>query len=1405
MKKTLLVFSFFIALFFAQPAKADHVMGADIQWKCIGNDTFRIIFKFYRDCRGIPKSASVSILITSDSCSSSQSFNATLQRTNLVDITPVCQGNKPCNPTNTMLPSIPYGIEEHTFEGNIYLGGARANCCWYKVFFQECCRSGPINTGYSWANFSTEMWLNRCITPCDNGPQFSNPPMAILCAGQDVCFNHGAQDIDGDSLVYKKAIPNGANYSAPWNVNSPLTHLGMGSPNAPLPAGFHLDPISGDLCFRPLQQQETVMKLRVESWRKINGVYKLIGIATRDMHIIVLANCNNKAPTLGGPFNWDACAGQQICFSMASNDQDLTDSTKVSWNRGIPAGTFTTNNGSVRLASGTFCWTPTDNDVSSLPYFFTVTVVDNKCPLNGTNTRAYSVTVYPTPKATRTYTPMGCGKIKFESVPNEAYVNPTYQWTVQGTNYNSQNAIHQFSSGGSYPVRFKITAKGCSRTYFDTIQVDTFVKVWSMNDTVICKGSPILIPTITKWGKQPYAYKWYTGNPADTNSTLVARPLQDTIYVIEVADSTGCLSSDTVKVTVKPLPEITPNPDTRICLGETTTFDAENPGATYIWTKDGVFFASSKTIFAGDSGQYVAHVIDSFGCEAFDTMNLYVNPKVIVGPISDVSICLYDTATLMASGADSYEWTDGTNNYSGSSIKVNPTITTTYYLKGTYTEQGKTCYGFDTVAVIVKPLPIIEFPASGFPERCVNGGPINLWANTRIGGVPVTPDVSNWYCTSRPNAIVSGNLFEPSATAPTGGTFYVTFQTTFNGCSSIDSVQITINPLPIVRAGSDKVFCVNASSYLLDTMAYPFDPKDGEWSVVSAGTPAGTVSTTAAFPGFNYYFNAAVAGVGKHMLRYKYKDANTKCENADTVEFTVNPIPVVDAGVLNDVCVDHGLLDLNVSNNSPKGGVWSGPGVTADYFDPLINNTGLVQTYTLYYDYIAIGCRDMDSVQITVHPLPITKITAVTPMCINAGSINLQAVPNNGGIGIFSGPGVTGNSFDPRVAGPGNHKVKYVFTSSTVPYCDNSDSINITVQDEPKVWMDPIPPLCEKLAQQGITITGGVKAGFGMQWTADSATGFTNATGSPTIYYPSANELANKKVTIKLSSTGNGICAGVDTTVVMDIFPTPSVNITAPELKGCAPFTANFSGITDASAGASFSWDFGDPSSGNDNVSTQQNPVHLYKDPGVYNVKLKVVSADGCEDELILTQFIEVYPIPNAAFEADPAVTTVALTKIKFLNKSTGNMPLVFDWDFGDGVGVSNLENPEYIYGNADTGTYAVILTITSADGCIDTAIRLIYIGPDVTVFIPNAFSPDDQGPTKNNRFYVVADGFKEFNIKIYDRWGEQLYESYNVKEGWDGTYKMQPCQEDVYIYKVKVLGFNDKTYEYYGTITLLR
>ena len=205
--------------------------------------------------------------------------------------------------------------------------------------WQLCCRNSNITTGLGDADFFSESWLNRCLSVADNSPEFKNLPIEIRCAGQDVIYNHGVYDADGDSLSYAMAPPLGGSFISPWSYNYPLTCLGANNPNpnANPPTGFNLNASTGDLSSRPMQAQITVLKTMVTEWRKDSvGIYRVIGKTARDMQFIIIQTCNNKLPMLSGPFTYDVCVNEQLCITLNTNDQDLSDTTHIYWNKGIP-------------------------------------------------------------------------------------------------------------------------------------------------------------------------------------------------------------------------------------------------------------------------------------------------------------------------------------------------------------------------------------------------------------------------------------------------------------------------------------------------------------------------------------------------------------------------------------------------------------------------------------------------------------------------------------------------------------------------------------------------------------------------------------------------------------------------------------------------------------------------------------------------------------------------------------------------------------------------------------------------------------------------------------------------------------------------------------------------------------
>ena len=131
-----------------------------------------------------------------------------------------------------------------------------------------------------------------------------------------------------------------------------------------------------------------------------------------------------------------------------------------------------------------------------------------------------------------------------------------------------------------------------------------------------------------------------------------------------------------------------------------------------------------------------------------------------------------------------------------------------------------------------------------------------------------------------------------------------------------------------------------------------------------------------------------------------------------------------------------------------------------------------------------------------------------------------------------------------------------------------------------------------------------------------------------------------------------------------------------------------------------------------------------------------------------------------------------------------------------------------------DTGTYPIKLTVSNSFGCVDSIVKLIIINPVFEFKIPNAFSPNENGSnggfynpqgTNNDVFFVFADYVKQFHMMIFNRWGELIFESFDINVGWDGYYRNQLCQQDVYVYKVKITWIDGSKVVKAGDITLFR
>ncbi len=456
-----------------------------------------------------------------------------------------------------------------------------------------------------------------------------------------------------------------------------------------------------------------------------------------------------------------------------------------------------------------------------------------------------------------------------------------------------------------------------------------------------------------------------------TNATLSTGALSDTIYYRAVVTNTdACALSDTtsaVQVSAYPLP-VQVLSDVVQC-GGTVTLDAQNGGATYLWSDN----STNQTLAVTASGSYDVLITSALGCENRDTAVVTINALPVVNLGADTTRCAGTVTLDAANNGATYLWSDAST---GQTLTVSTT--------GIYAVEvtdANNCSGVDTISVVINSLPVV-----------------NLGVDTTQCGGPVVLDAQNAGATY----MWSDSSSAQTLAVTTSGVYYVNVIDA-NGCESTDTVAVTINALPVVNLGADIVQC--SGIVTLDAQ------NAGSTYMWNDSTTAQTLT-------------ASASGTYSVMVT----DTNS-CSASDTINITINALPVVDLGVDTAFCGGSITLDA---------------GVAASY---LWNDSTTAQTLVAtatgtYYVTVtdSIGCTNSDSIAVTVNTPPtVTGTAAATTVCLDDADVTLTGAPAGG---TWSGPGVSGNNFDPSV-GAGVQSLTYTYTDSVG--CSGTASVTVTV------------------------------------------------------------------------------------------------------------------------------------------------------------------------------------------------------------------------------------------------------------------------------------------------------------------------------------------------------------------------
>ncbi|HTF03905.1 MAG TPA: PKD domain-containing protein, partial [Bacteroidia bacterium] len=530
--------------------------------------------------------------------------------------------------------------------------------------------------------------------------------------------------------------------------------------------------------------------------------------------------------------------------------------------------------------------------------------------------------------------------------------------------------------------------------------------------------------------------------------------------------------------------------------------------------------------------------------------------------------------------------------------------------------------------------------------------------------------------------------------------------------------------------------------------------------------------------------SATASGLVAQSYTCTATDANG-CTTSQSVTLTEPPVLTTTASQVDELCSGANNGSATVNPSGGAGGYtysWTPSGGSAATASSI---------YAVSYTCTitdANGCTLTQSFLITE---PVTVVASSGPVtnvdCFgnSTGSID---VTQSGGTAPYS------YTWSPNVSATntatGIPAASYTITVTDANGCTNS--VIIPVTEPPLLTMQASAAPNVICSGQQVTLSatpGGGAPAYGVNWNPGNMPGNTQNVS------PTATTTYSATVT-----DANG-CTSMSTSTVT-VNPVPVAAFTSNIVAGCEPVCVNFSDQSTIGAPgviSAWDWDFGDGI-----LSNQQNPQHCYTTPGVYTVILTAKSADGCTHTITMTNYVTVYVNPVAAFSASPQPTTIFNAQIFFTDESVNATSWM--WSFGDvGNASSSLQDPTFTYGAPEC--YQVVLTVTTPNGCSDSISHPVCLDPDISIYVPNAFTPNGNG--HNDVFLPSTYGVDpaKYQLWIFDRWGNQIFTTTNINEGWDGRANAgtEICQVDTYVWRIVATDIQGNPHALVGSINLIR
>ena len=988
-------------------------------------------------------------------------------------------------------------------------------------------------------------------------------------------------------------------------------------------------------------------------------------------------------------------------------------------------------------------------------------------------------------------------------------------WSGTGITSSTGGVFSPAVAGaGIHTVYYEvIDGNGCAGK--DSSQITVYAvpqpNIIPASPATVCPGNDLQLDGNPTAGDGAIISHQWKGDTVWLDTATIQRPVFNTpdsgVYHLTytVTDDNGCFSSDTLSVSVNPVRvHITPKP-ALACVGTDFPLDGNPSGGTGAypithWQGDSSYLSDFDTITPTflsantDTFHLRFIAVDNDGCSDTDSIAIAVLPYPVADAGINDSICGFNY-TLSANPSIGTGWwkaltkTDSVDF--SDSLSATTGVTVQDY--GTYaflwTElNGTGCADSDTVLV-----RFIEIPnANAGNDDTICGKQYQLKAHSDLGvghwsGLSGTENVS-FVDSLDSNTIVNVDSF--------GVYQFVWTELNETHCADADTVQIYFHPNPEALFLPDSLY--GCSPYQVNFQNKSLYATQYFWSFGDG------VTTSDENPIHIYH----TLGDSNQVYTIQMVAKNGECVDTVNNSVTVYPGPV--AIFVFDNTPQCSPSSVSFTNISQGAAHYNWNYNDASLLDTITNPTHIFindTTYILYYpvDLEAISinnCRDTVTRYVTVYPNPELHFSVIPDTACSPANIQLVADPGYSSYIWNYGDGQNETTTQSALTHDyyNTNFTEKTFSISLI--ASNYLSCKDTAYDTVVIYPSPVAdftvtPATQVYPNTTVTIsnTGTTGAQWSYSWNFGDTT-YSTAENPNTHKYK-----APGTYTIWLT-VSNPYCAdSVAHTIVIEP-PHPVADFIADPKDGCIPLTVDF--YSHSINSTNFYWDFGDGEH-----SDKENPEHTYYKAGTYQVSLQVFGEGGSDTKNDV--LIEVYASPKAFFKLAPKVVSIPDESVHFFNMSENAVR--YSWDFGDNS-TSILENPEHYY--KTEGTYDVALEVWSEHECKDIYVEYTAVTAqgEGQIKFPNAFTPDasganggkwDEADFSNNIFHPIYTGVKEYELNIFNRWGELIFVSKDVKIGWDGYYRGKLCKQDVYVWKVKVKFVTGEVITKVGDVTLLR